>query len=87
VIYPVIVPQLTETMEEGTLVKWLKAAGDRVEKKDILYQIETDKSTMDVESVDAGFLCRVLAPEGQVVKVGEEIARIADTREECAGLN
>ena len=84
-IYPVVVPQLTETMEEGTLVKWLKAAGDRVEKKDILYQIETDKSTMDVESVDAGFLCRVLAPEGQVVKVGEEIARIADTREECAG--
>ena len=84
-IYPVKVPQLTETMEEGTLLKWLKAAGDRVEKKDILYQIETDKSTMDVESVDAGFLCRVLAPEGQVVKVGEEIARIADTREECAG--
>ena len=84
-IYPVKVPQLTETMEEGTLLKWLKAAGDRVEKKDILYQIETDKSTMDVESVDAGFLCKVLAPEGQVVKVGDEIARIADTREECAG--
>ncbi len=84
-IYPVKVPQLTETMEEGTLLKWLKAAGERVEKKDILYQIETDKSTMDVESVDAGFLCQVLAPEGQVVKVGEEIARIADTREECAG--
>jgi pyruvate/2-oxoglutarate dehydrogenase complex dihydrolipoamide acyltransferase (E2) component len=84
-IYPVVVPQLTETMEEGTLLRWLKAAGDRVEKKDILYQIETDKSTMDVESVDAGFLCRVLAPEGQVVKVGEEIARLADTREECAG--
>ena len=84
-IYPVIVPQLTETMEEGTIVKWLKAPGQRVEKKDIIYQIETDKSTMDVESVDAGFLCRVLAPEGQVVKVGEQIARIADTREECAG--
>jgi len=84
VIYPVVVPQLTETMEEGTLLKWLKAAGERVEKKDILYQIETDKSTMDVEAVDAGFLCRVLAPEGQVVKVGEEIARLADTREECA---
>ena len=84
-IYPVKVPQLTETMEEGTLLKWLKAAGDRVEKKDILYQIETDKSTMDVESVDAGYLCKILEPEGQVVKVGQEIARIADTREECAG--
>ena len=52
--YSVKVPQLTETMEEATIVKWLKAAGDKVEKKDILYQIETDKSTMDVESVDAG---------------------------------
>jgi pyruvate dehydrogenase E2 component (dihydrolipoamide acetyltransferase) len=84
VIYPVIVPQLTETMEEGTIVKWLKSAGDRVEKKDLLYQVETDKSTMEVESVDAGFLCQLLAPEGQIVKVGQEIARIADTREECA---
>jgi pyruvate dehydrogenase E2 component (dihydrolipoamide acetyltransferase) len=81
--YPVRVPQLTETMEEGTIVKWLKSAGDRVEKKEVLYQIETDKATMDVESVDAGFLCRVLTPEGQVVTVGQEIALIADTLEEC----
>jgi len=83
-IYPVKVPQLTETMEEGTLLKWLKAAGERVEKKDILYQIETDKSTMDVESVDAGYLCAALAAEGSGVKVGQEIARIADRREECS---
>jgi pyruvate/2-oxoglutarate dehydrogenase complex dihydrolipoamide acyltransferase (E2) component len=81
--YPVRVPQLTETMEEGTIVKWLKASGDRVEKKEALYQIETDKSTMDVESVDAGLLCRIMAPEGQVVRVGQEIALIADTLEEC----
>jgi pyruvate/2-oxoglutarate dehydrogenase complex dihydrolipoamide acyltransferase (E2) component len=82
-IYPVKVPQLTETMEEGTLVKWLKTVGDRVEKKETLYQIETDKSTMDVESVDAGFLCQVLVTEGQLVTVGQEIARIADSAEEC----
>ena len=81
--YSVKVPQLTETMEEATIVKWLKAAGDKVEKKDILYQIETDKSTMDVESVDAGYLCRVLVAEGQSVTVGQEIAVIADTQGEC----
>jgi len=81
-IYPVKVPQLTETMEEGTLVKWLKMVGDRVEKKEVLYQIETDKSTMDVESVDAGFLCQILVTEGQLVNVGQEIARIADTKAE-----
>jgi len=83
VIYPVIVPQLTETMEEGTIVKWLKAPGQRVEKKDVIYQIETDKSTMDVESVDAGFLCRILTAEGEIVKVGQQIAVIADSMEEC----
>ncbi len=81
--YSVKVPQLTETMEEATVVKWMKAAGDRVEKKDILYQVETDKSTMDVESVDAGYLCRVLVAEGQTVTVGQEIAVIADRQGEC----
>ncbi len=81
--YTVKLPQLTETMEEGTVTKWLKAVGDRVEKKDLLYQIETDKSTMDVESVDAGFLCRILVSEGQTVKVGVDLAVIADTKEEC----
>jgi pyruvate/2-oxoglutarate dehydrogenase complex dihydrolipoamide acyltransferase (E2) component len=81
--YPVKVPQLTETMEEATITKWYKAAGDRVNKKEALYQIETDKSTMDVESVDAGILCRVLAPEGTPVVVGQEIAFIADSRGEC----
>ena len=81
--HPVKMPQLTETMEEASITKWYKAPGDRVEKKEVLYQVETDKSTMDVESVDAGFVCRILAPEGQTVKVGQEIATIADTREEC----
>jgi pyruvate dehydrogenase E2 component (dihydrolipoamide acetyltransferase) len=81
--YPVKVPQLTETMEEATVTRWYKAPGDRVEKKDLLYQIETDKSTMDVESVDAGFLCSLLVPEGTPVTVGQEIAVIADTAGEC----
>ncbi len=81
--YPVNVPQLTETMEEATITKWYKAPGDPIQKKEALYQVETDKSTMDVESVDAGFLCEVLAAEGQAVKVGQQIAVIAQSREEC----
>jgi len=81
--YPVNVPQLTETMEEATITKWYKAAGEPVQKKENLYQVETDKSTMDVESVDAGFLCEILAAEGQTVKVGQQIAVIAQSREEC----
>jgi len=81
--YPVNVPQLTETMEEASITKWYKAAGDPVQKREPLYQVETDKSTMDVESVDAGFLCSILAAEGQTVKVGQQIAVIADTMGEC----
>ena len=81
--YPVKIPQLTETMEEATLTKWHKAVGERVEKKQNLYQVETDKSMMDVESVDAGFLCAILVEAGQPVTVGQEIAVIADTKEEC----
>jgi pyruvate dehydrogenase E2 component (dihydrolipoamide acetyltransferase) len=82
-MYPVRVPQLTETMEEATVTKWHKTVGDRVEKKEALYQVETDKSTMDVESVDSGYLCRVTAEVGQIVNVGQEIALIADSMEEC----
>jgi pyruvate/2-oxoglutarate dehydrogenase complex dihydrolipoamide acyltransferase (E2) component len=82
-IYHVKIPQLTETMEEATIAKWYKAPGDRVQKKENLYQVETDKSTMDVESVDTGFLCKILVAEGQTVTVGQEIALIADTKEEC----
>jgi pyruvate dehydrogenase E2 component (dihydrolipoamide acetyltransferase) len=81
--HPVKMPQLTETMEEATITKWHKNVGDRVEKKELLYQVETDKSTMDVESVEAGFLCAILAQEGQPVTVGQEIALIGDTKEEC----
>ena len=81
--YSVKIPQLTETMEEASITKWYKAAGDKVEKKEPLYQVETDKSTMDVESVDAGYLCKILAEEGTAVTVGQEIAVIADTRGEC----
>ncbi len=81
--HSVTVPQLTETMEEATITRWHKAVGDRVQKRDALYQVETDKSTMDVESVDAGFLCSIVAGEGQTVIVGQEIALIADTKEEC----
>jgi pyruvate/2-oxoglutarate dehydrogenase complex dihydrolipoamide acyltransferase (E2) component len=81
--FPVNLPQLTETMEEATITKWYKAAGERIQKRENLYQVETDKSTMDVESVDAGFLCSILVGEGQTVKVGQQIALIADTMGEC----
>jgi pyruvate/2-oxoglutarate dehydrogenase complex dihydrolipoamide acyltransferase (E2) component len=80
--HTVKLPQLSETMEEGTISLWYKAVGDRVEKKESLYQVETDKSVMDVESVDAGFVCALLVEAGAAVPVGAEIAVIADSMEE-----
>jgi len=60
--FPVNVPQLTETMEEATVTKWYKAAGDPIQKKEIPYQVETDKSTMDVESVTRAWSVKCWCP-------------------------
>ena len=79
----VTLPRLTETMEEATLVAWHKKPGDYVEKKEILYEVETDKVTMEVESIDPGYLCEILIPEGETADVGAVIAVLADSAEEC----
>jgi len=82
-IHSVVLPQLTETMEEATIVRWFKTPGDRVDKQERLYEVETDKMTMEVESVDAGFLCEIKIPAGSPAAVGDEIATIADDQSEC----
>ncbi len=67
-------PKLSDTMLEGTLVKWLKKAGDKIEVGDILAEVETDKATMEMEAFDEGTLVEIVVPEGGVVKVGERLA-------------
>src|SRR3954471_9724722 len=75
----ITMPQLSDTMTEGTLVKWHKKVGDAVKGGDEIADIETDKATMPLEAFDeqAGTLAAVLVQEGQKVKVGETIAVIA----------
>ncbi|MBS0483363.1 MAG: pyruvate dehydrogenase complex E1 component subunit beta [Proteobacteria bacterium] len=71
-------PALSPTMEEGTLAKWLVKEGDEVKSGDILAEIETDKATMEFESIDEGVIGAILVPEGtEGVKVGTVIATIA----------
>ena len=82
-IHAVVLPQLTETMEEATIIQWFKKPGEKVEKQTPLYEVETDKTTMEVESVDAGYLCAVKVEAGETVTVGTELAGIADSPEEC----
>jgi pyruvate dehydrogenase E1 component beta subunit len=71
-------PALSPTMEQGTLAKWLKAEGDRIEPGDIIAEIETDKATMEFEAIDEGVLQKILIPAGtEDVAVGAVIALIA----------
>ncbi len=70
----ITMPKLSDTMNEGTLVKWLKKAGDKIEIGDILAEVETDKATMEMEAFDEGTLVEIIVPEGGVVKVGERLA-------------
>ena len=76
-------PRLSDTMEEGTIARWLKSPGDEIKKGDILAEIETDKATMDLESYDAGILEKILVQEGsEGVKVNTPIAELRQEGEE-----
>ena len=72
----IIMPQLGESIAEGTIVKWLVSPGGRVEKDQPLLEVETDKVALEVPSPAGGFLSDVLVPEGQTVPVGTLIARL-----------
>jgi pyruvate dehydrogenase E1 component beta subunit len=78
-------PALSPTMEEGTLAKWLVKEGDTVKSGDILAEIETDKATMEFESIDEGVIGAILVAEGtEGVKVGTVIATISGEGEAAA---
>src|ERR1019366_9534163 len=70
----VSMPRLSDTMEEGTITRWLKQPGDEIKKGDILAEVETDKANMEVESFDAGILEQIIVKEGQTVPIGQTIA-------------
>ncbi len=72
----ITMPKLSDTMLEGTLVKWHKKPGDKVSIGDVIAEVETDKATMEMEAFDEGVLTDILIPEGGVVKVGDPIATL-----------
>jgi pyruvate dehydrogenase E2 component (dihydrolipoyllysine-residue acetyltransferase) len=73
----VLMPQLGETVAEGKIVKWFKAAGDAVKPGDNLFEIETDKTSMEVPSITAGTLSEIRFQVGEVAKVGAVVAVIS----------
>jgi pyruvate dehydrogenase E2 component (dihydrolipoamide acetyltransferase) len=70
----VLMPKLSDTMEEGKIIKWLKQPGDRVRSGDLLAEVETDKANMEIESFDEGVVSELKVQEGESVPVGSVIA-------------
>jgi pyruvate dehydrogenase E2 component (dihydrolipoamide acetyltransferase) len=77
----VVMPRLSDSMEEGTILKWLKSVGDEIAVGDELVEIETDKANMVYESDSAGTLVEIVAEEGDTLPIGEPIARVGDAGE------
>src|SRR5690606_25241632 len=79
-------PRLSDTMEEGTVAKWLKKVGDKIEEGDILAEIETDKATMEFESFHQGTLLHIGIQEGEAASVEPLLAIIGDEGEDISSL-
>lgn len=82
--HDVIMPALGMAQDTGVLVAWHKAAGDAVAKGDVLFEVETDKATMEVEAQADGFLTHVSASDGDEIPVGHVIARIGDSADDTS---
>src|SRR5215470_61333 len=78
----VTMPKLSDTMEEGKILRWLKHEGDRVAIGDILAEVETDKANMELEAYDEGTLAELKVAEGESVPVGSVIALLAAAGEQ-----
>src|SRR4051794_8288816 len=77
----VVMPRLSDSMEEGTILKWLVSEGDEVKKGQEIVEIETDKANMTYEADTAGSIVELVASEGDTLALGEVIARIGDPSE------
>jgi pyruvate dehydrogenase E2 component (dihydrolipoamide acetyltransferase) len=82
----VVMPKLSEAMETGKIIKWLKKEGDRVQGGDILAEVETDKADVEMEAFGAGVLRKILVGPGDRAPVGSLIAVIAEPNDDIASV-
>ncbi|NJD03115.1 MAG: biotin/lipoyl-binding protein [Ruminiclostridium sp.] len=80
----ITLPKLGVTMEEGMINKWYKKEGDYIKAGDIIYEIETDKTSMEVESKESGYLKKIVVKEGESIPVTTVIAILGEADEEIA---
>jgi len=85
-ITKVLMPKLSEAMETGKVIQWLKKEGDSIKGGDVIAEIETDKANVEVEAFGSGVLRKILVGPGGTVPVGELIGVIADPADDVSGL-
>src|SRR5215210_5608223 len=72
----IVIPALGESITEATILRWIKSAGEAVERDEIVVEIETDKATMELAAPETGVLSEILKGEGEKVLIGDVIARV-----------
>lgn len=82
----ILMPKLSDTMEEGVILKWLRKEGEKVKQGDILVEIESDKADMELEAYDSGVVRKIVVPEGGKAAIGALIAIIGDPSEDISSL-
>ena len=81
----IVMPRLSDSMEEGTILRWLKSPGDQVALGEELVEIETDKANMVYEAPGTGTLIEIVAEEGDTLPIGQVIARVGEADEKPSG--
>src|SRR5262250_124216 len=82
----VVMPKLSDAMESGKIIKWLKKEGDRIQGGDILAEVETDKADVEMEAFGAGVLRKILVPAGESAPIGALIGVIAEPGDDIAAV-
>src|SRR4051812_27100403 len=84
--FTLTMPKLSPTMEGGTIVKWHKKENDLVKEGDLLFEVATDKATVEYHALDGGYLRKILVPEKKDALVNEPVALFAQTLDEPIDL-
>jgi pyruvate dehydrogenase E2 component (dihydrolipoamide acetyltransferase) len=82
----ILMPKLSPTMEEGQISRWLKAEGDEIEANETIAEVDTDKATMEMTSLEPGTLLKIIVPAGDNAKLGQTIGIIGAKGEDFSAL-
>ena len=82
----ITMPKLSDTMEEGVILKWLRKEGEKVKQGEVIAEIESDKADMELEAYDSGVLRKIVVPEGGKAPIGALIAVIGEPSEDISAL-